>query len=186
MRDDYYENSIDSYVESYVDENTSTVNIDDIIRFDGVNDKMESLSDLEHAMDDNEDDGAMWLSAESFKAVYNFQKRFIQTYKKFACEMMISFDSYPDEMTRGTFEEILYGCGDIIRLALRRSDIMMKEDTRFFLFLPEITTDKMVSVKNRILSRLEDTGILDYVSITTEIKMLCPEKEIPVYLKIAV
>ena len=160
--------------------------IDDIIRYNVVSDKMNSLNDLDNLQDDLEDDGAMWLNSESFRAIYSFQRRFLQTYKKFACEMMISFDSYPDDMTRGEFEDILLECGNIIRLSLRRSDLMVKEGGKFFLFLPEITLDKMSGVKNRIMDRLEEAGVLDIISVTTETRMLCPEKEIPVFLKYAV
>ncbi len=159
------------FFDYYVDEKTEYSNLDEFNKA---------------LQEDDPENGAKWIDFDEFKAVYNFTKRYIHSYKTFACEIMITFSPVDEEMEREEWETILSLCGGIVRQSLRKSDTLTMNENHLFLLLPELTESNKLGVVSRIRKNLLKHGMYDHIRLHLDSRMLGPDGDIVTWTGIAV
>lgn len=132
------------------------------------------------------DDGAMSLDMKEYEVILDFYKRFMKTYKKFACEMYISIEPYLTNMSQDEYEEIVTEYGNILKRLIRNSDIIVKTDYGFNILLPEMDDEKMVMVTDRIKEKIRSMELCYMVKVSIDSHIIGCEGEYPLWYKAAV
>lgn len=137
---------------------------------------LNDLDNLSKEMDENSDErGCMWLSHADFSILYRFLRRYIETYKKSACKMLVTFSPVRDDVSDDEFAQIVKGFGNVINAALRRSDIMMQSrNNQFFLLLPEMTEETMILISERFKKRWKEIGLDSVMNMNIEGEIITP------------
>lgn len=130
--------------------------------------------------------GAEWVDQTQFAAIYNYMKRFNNSYNAISCELMITVNPIMDDNDDVEFEDIMDEFGSEVHGCLRKSDSIMRKGNSFYLLLPEMTEQNKLVVINRIKSRLQDNGVYYLVDISIDAMMIGPEMEYATWNKVAV
>ena len=130
--------------------------------------------------------GAQLLDINEFKIIYNYMRRYINTYNKFGCEMMISFDIDLVYITQEERETIIKAIGEIIRSSLRKSDVLTNVGNSFVLLLPELTEQDKITVMNRIKDRIFETELYNIVTMRVNSQVITPEINFETWIRMAV
>ena len=137
---------------------------------------LNDLDNLSKEMDEKNDErGCMWLDHSDFSIVYRFLRRYIETYKKTACKMLVTFSPVRDDVSDEEFAHIVKGFGNVINAALRRSDIMMQSrNNQFFLLLPEMTEEFMILISKRFEKRWKEIGLDSVMNMNIDGEIIAP------------
>ncbi len=155
--------------------------------FDKKANKITSLKDFNKSIqDDDYSIGAQWVCRSEFKTIYNFTRKYIQTYKTYACEMMISFDPILDYLSEDDWDVVLNEFGKIMQASLRKSDVMMLDGDNIYLLLPELSEQNKITVVNRLRNNLLSAGLYEVANIHIDSQIMGPEGEFMTWNKIAV
>ncbi|MBR3305922.1 MAG: diguanylate cyclase [Lachnospiraceae bacterium] len=114
----------------------------------------------------NESGGALLLGQESFSIAYRFIMRFNARYGGNALRLLIVLSTEAIE-DRNLLERTVSAFSDILVKCLRKSDIILQVKlNRFFLLLPELSTEHAPGVVERIKNQWAKTAYARYAAIS--------------------
>ncbi len=145
-----------------------------------------NLNTFNKSIQEKAEAGAQMLDITEFRTIYNYMRRYINTYNSFACEMMISIDIDLMYISQEERESIIKGVGELIRTALRKSDIMTPVSNSFVLLLPELTEQDKITVINRIKDRIFETELYNIVTMRVDSQVITPEVNFETWIRMAV
>ncbi|MBR6401229.1 MAG: diguanylate cyclase [Firmicutes bacterium] len=114
----------------------------------------------------NISDSALWLGQDSFGQVYRFMMRYIQSYRGMAYKALLTVKPFSGGIGGAELAAIAEQFGGILDRSLRKSDIMMQyRSNSFFLLLPEMSSDNIGKVLDRVTEQWNKTEFSKRVSI---------------------
>ncbi len=112
---------------------------------------------------------AMWMGKEMFGSIYRYLVRYMDRYHSTAYRVLLTVKPV-DEISGEELTEIMSEFNEMLRSALRNSDVMMEcGDHQVFLLLPEIQEYDIDRVLKRLLGRWERSPYFE----TTKIRYEC-------------
>ena len=142
-------------------------------------DRRTDLRSLSLILDErNVDNNALWLGSEAFGNVYRYMVRYLERYNETAYKVLISLEPASEDMPQEEFMVINDKLGELLRSALRNSDMMMQSSPgQFFLLLPTVTEGNLANVLDRLKSEWEKTEGHEKVKISYEAESVSLENE---------
>ncbi|MCR4739311.1 MAG: response regulator [Lachnospiraceae bacterium] len=142
--------------------------------FDGDLNGLKALSEIIDERDNKRN--ALWMGKEAFRHVYRYMMRYLERYNVTAYRAIFTINYISenrDSLTRQEKEKISDILRDTIQKSLRNSDIMLKLDNeRYFLFLPEIESENLDKVTERIKEAWRNAGFSDVADIVCEYELI--------------
>ena len=109
---------------------------------------------------------ALWLDEGAFSIAYRFLLRYIRSYHTVAYRALVTLIPKDSSISEEEFEKITEEFGIVINSSLRKSDLMMQEDTKqFFLLLPELSEEYVETVFARIRNQWKNTDYYETTNI---------------------
>jgi hypothetical protein len=147
----------------------------------------EELTDELTFEDMMENSNAMLVSNEEYNIIHSFLCKYINTYKNPACELTINLEKlYEEEDEDIDFNKVVDLCTFIIGCSLRKSDVITRNNNKIIVLLPELSQQNMLSIIKRIENKLVSQGVKNLTKICIDSRMIVPNGELPLYLKVAI
>ena len=140
----------------------------------------------EALLDGDAEDGAQWVEQREFRTIYNYLRRFNRTYNYVACEMRFTVDLLLGDFDENEYEDVLRNFGLILHDSLRRSDIIMQNESSFYLLLPDLSEQDKLAVINRIRRNLKREGLYQVLLMRVDTMMIGPDREYETWYQVAV
>ena len=124
----------------------------------------------------NDGKGALLLSRESFATVYRLIIRFNKMYGGMAVKALFSINAEDETKTSQELTEIYSQFGMVLQKNLRKSDIIMQSrSNQFFVFLPELSSDDMPGILDKIMKEWNDTSYSEGIKVENAVQYILPE-----------
>ncbi|MCR4946253.1 MAG: response regulator [Lachnospiraceae bacterium] len=121
---------------------------------------------------------AMWIGEETFRDVYQYMMRYIQSYSGVAYKALFTLS--PGEGTvldEKEYVGLYHEFGELVQNTLRKSDVMMQNSkNQYFLLLPELEEKNSRLVMERIMKMWKDHPGAGLIRVHYDLQMVEPEK----------
>ncbi|MCR5292998.1 MAG: hypothetical protein K6E28_09020 [Eubacterium sp.] len=166
--------------------NQTAVDYNDIdLEFEDYDYEIQNLSSFNDAISDGAlDNVALWIENDEFGILYNYLRRYNNTYKNLACEMRFTVtvdDRYIDRE-----ELILSNFGIVLCNSLRKSDVITQHGNDFYILLPGLTEENKVSVLSRIRKNLQKENLYQFIEMSVDTMVIGPDAEYETWYRVAV
>ena len=121
---------------------------------------------------------AMWIGEETFRDVYQYMMRYIQSYSGVAYKALFTLNPKDGVMLQEKeYVELYHEFGELVQNTLRKSDVMMQNSkNQYFLLLPELEEKNSQLVMDRILNLWSRHAGADLIQVRYDLQIVESEK----------
>ncbi|MCR5675889.1 MAG: response regulator [Lachnospiraceae bacterium] len=121
---------------------------------------------------------ALWVGQSAFGYIYRYMLRYMHRYQNTAYKVLFTIVFMSPDIDRGDFSTITEHLGNILKNALRNSDIMMQSaPNQFFLLLPGVTEPDIQKVIDRTITAWDKSEFHELAQIFYETELISPDNE---------